>query len=921
MPQNYKCGICDSTPDQLSHHKSHIGTQKHQDKRQVFELKLKMMTSENLQEKYGTNNIQEIVERYETQKVIIVSKNSSPEIKKTISGNTIWNLETSQDTNQNYASIKAKLDSVVKRCHDLLYGQGGSIVGNKAQNDIMRLLCLKILQSQFNDENSELWERCNQVKSNENMSDAQFARFKSYCNDITEITKKDDVFKEWRIFVNKFLSKVFPSIYYENDNKFNCDKSQCIIELIKIIDSLDINEEFKDAFSTTCGDIHESFRAYGGRNSGAKALGQYFTPRHLIHLMFHGIGLDSLIRHMDNITIYDPCMGTGGFLTRLFKMVSIPSENIYGCETEIDTIKFGEMSMVLTTGDYREDNIIKCDSLCENKFILDKKFSAIVTNPPFGTKMSYKDLKSTFESKFPEAPVKFEEIYPLKTNNGACLFVQHCVYMLAEGGFCAIVLPDGELFEGNSKWSKTFRKWLSEQVNIRTILKVASGTFEHAGVKTNVVVFTKDGPTQNIHFMETPKECNTVKDMFTISAGELKSAGYSLDVGEYLVEETDNYDVPMISLGEVITKQNNFQDINADIDYKIVKMSKLVAPEIREIKKGCNIKSTKLQLVEENTFIMSKILNYCYGIYNNNIQNGYLSSEYWIFKIRDNTLFNYFMLIYKNIIVHKLKSIAHGVGVPRINYQDFMSKIKIPLPSLEVQQQIVDELSQIETSIETIESRIAQLKREKDQYKKYGRKAEIRERLKDSEEKMLGEVCELNEKGNTNTKSITNTGEYPFYSASVKNPVGTHNSYCFDGSEYILFIKSGGNGKNPISYSHGIGKVYYVTGKTSGNTEVVKISVKGNVSLKYIYNYLKSKQLVIQKFAKYSANGNLGHTNMTKLNEFKIPIPSQEVQQQCITLFEEKEKFIQSIDDKINSEKAYIEELKQMAKDVISSFC
>ena len=44
MPQNYKCGICDSKPDQLSHHKSHIGTQKHKDKREVFELKLEKMS-------------------------------------------------------------------------------------------------------------------------------------------------------------------------------------------------------------------------------------------------------------------------------------------------------------------------------------------------------------------------------------------------------------------------------------------------------------------------------------------------------------------------------------------------------------------------------------------------------------------------------------------------------------------------------------------------------------------------------------------------------------------------------------------------------------------------------------------------------------------------------------------------------------
>ena len=46
-----------------------------------------------------------------------------------------------------------------------------------------------------------------------------------------------------------------------------------------------------------------------------------------------------------------------------------------------------------------------------------------------------------------------------------------------------------------------------------------------------------------------------------------------------------------------------------------------------------------------------------------------------------------------------------------------------------------------------------------------------------------------------------------------------------------------------------------------------------------------------------------------------------EIQKKYFEKTGEKEKFIQSIDDKINSEKAYIDELKQMAKGVISSFC
>ena len=906
LDTSYTCKICQTPPKQKSHIEEHLKTSKHKDKRKILQLELEGKEESYLQEEYGTTNIEQILKNLEMFKEVKekkkpkkIIKNSEKEninmnSKKTISSNIIWNLETNQDLNLNYASIKSKLDSIIKRCHDILYSKGGSIVGTKAQNDIMRIICLKILQSQFNDENSELWERCNHVKSEGNMSDTQFVRFKTYCNDITEITKKDDVFKEWRIFVNKFLSKVFPSIYYENDNKFNCDKSQCIIELIKIIDSLDIDDEFKDAFSTTCGDIHEAFRAYDGKNRGSKALGQFFTPRHLIHLMFHGIGIDKLIEPMGDITIYDPCMGTAGFLTRLFKMCNIPSEHIYGCETEIDTIKFGEMSMVLTTGNSR-NNIIKCDSLCENKFILDKKFSAIVTNPPFGTKMNYKVLKETYEKKFPDSPVKFEDIYPLKTNNGACLFVQHCVYMLAEGGFCAIVLPDGELFEGNSKWSKTFRKWLSEKVNIRTILKVASGTFEHAGVKTNIVVFTKDGPTQNIHFMETPKECNVVKDMFTISAEELKSADYSLDVGEYLVEETDNYDVPMVSLESIVSikKGSNIPKVNRNPegDYPYYGSN-----GISGYVDKYNFDAKSILLGDQGSQWFNSVKK-CDNKF-------YASNHTLVINPLDDSIYNYIYLYLKFTNLKRFNK--DSAMIPEINIDKF-KKHKIPLPSLELQQQIVDELSQIETSIETIESRIAQLKREKDQYKKYGRKAEIRELLKDSEEKMLGEVCEF--KGYKYIKrSDMIEGEYKVIGGG-KKPSGFHNEFNKDANTILC----SGTG----SYAGYISK--YSTPVWASESFSIHSNDNQKLSESYLYLYLKNIQDFL--YTKRPASGGQPHMYPKTMMKIKIPLPSQEVQQQCIALFEEKEKFIQSIDDKINCEKEYIEELKQMAKDVISSFC
>ena len=911
MPK-YICQICGVVSEQKSHHDSHLKRAKHKQAVKIFTLELEKLSVDERIEKYGKTDISEIVKDCST--VIEKPKEVAFE-KKTISGEVSWSLSSQEDANPEYASTKSKLESVIKRCHQILYS-ASSTVGSKAQNDIMRLLCLKLLSSQFADQSSGIWEKCDRVKVKYNLSDSKFQQYKNYCIHFNSLASEENITNVWKQLVTKFLIPLFPSIYFEEDSKFNTPDVNAIKDLILAIDELNVDEKFIDTFSTTCGDIHEAFRAYGGRSSGAKELGQYFTPRHLIHLMFHGLGLDSLLDNDQSSTIYDPCMGTGGFLTRLFKMASIPSNSIYGCETEQDTIKFGEMSMLLTTGDV-DNHIKKCNSISENEFISQgKRFSAVVTNPPFGTSMKYDQLMKTYETRFPNSDVNFTEVYPLKMNNGAGLFIQHCVHMLADGGVCAIVLPDGELFEGTSGWSKKLRKWLSKQVNIRSILKVPSGTFEHAGVKTNVVVFTKDGPTQNIRFIETTKECNVVKDMFTISAVELKSAGYSLDIGEYLVEETDNYDVPMIALGEVcdiingsrIVKKNNTEGIypvfgsgnqsfttntyNREGNTTIIGRFALSEKCVRIIK------DTKLFLNDSGISINCECP----------IKHKYIS---------------YYLFFNQNIIYN----LSRGQAQKNLNMDKF-KELKIPLPSLEVQQQIVDELSQIETSIETIESRIAQLKREKDQYKKYGRKAEIRELLKDSEEKMLGEVCEFVSGCAFNVKDFNYNSE-GIRVVKVKNIKDDLNRVVFEEKQpYILenekfnkYKVNNGDIIISIAGSKGIKLGIYDYNTFSylnqHNCIVKNIS---DCDEKYIKYYIID--FIISKFSSSSQSSTIPFITLDTLkNKIKIKIPSQEIQQQCITLFEEKEKFIHSIDEKINSEKAYIEELRQMAKDVISSFC
>lgn len=146
--------------------------------------------------------------------------------------------------------------------------------------------------------------------------------------------------------------------------------------------------------------------------------------------------------------------------------------------------------------------------------------------------------------------------------------------------------------------------------------------------------------------------------------------------------------------------------------------------------------------------------------------------------------------------------------------------------------------------------------------------------------KTIGQLFKLNGNGKTNSKDITNTGEYPFYKASCNNPSGTHNTYDFDGDKYMLIIKSGGSSSKPISDNYGIGKVFVVYGKCAANIAVFQLLPRTNDNFEYLSYYLKSIQNKIQGLAKYCTNN--GNIDMKELMEMSIPIPSLERQQEIV---------------------------------------
>ena len=533
----YYCNVCDKESKQKGHHIKHLKTEQCKIRVENFKLKLSTLTKKKLLEQYNTYDIEDIIKK----KTNTIKNNNTETLinKKKVHGEVIWtiNEENKTQTDQ-YNELKQHIETVINQCHNILR-DNGSITGIKAMNDIMRIFALKLLRSHFNNETSYIYKKCKEL----NLSDSKFKKYLSYCKDLNKIFEGGRAFKnEWRLLVNECLSKIIP-IYSSEDALFNCQDEDAIKKLICTFEKIEITEEFLSVYSTACGDIHELFAKYAG-GKDAKTLGSYFTPRKLINLIFNGLGIKNKINNMGNCSAFDPCMGTAGFLTRAYQLCSNTIE-LAGCETSLDSIKFAFCSILLTTGNI-PNHLQKCDSLSKSDSMF-KKYKIIITNPPFNTHQDYVIQKKRFDTTNPNPEVPFTTIYPIKTNNGACLFTQLCVYKLEQDGLCVIILPDGSLF--SSERFSEFRKWLCSKVNITQIIRMPRGTFTHANVKTNAIIFTKNGTTKSIEFIETNKECSIIKKIFTIDINNIKNNEYILDYKSYVSGNLDNISFPKVKLG------------------------------------------------------------------------------------------------------------------------------------------------------------------------------------------------------------------------------------------------------------------------------------------------------------------------------------------------------------------------------------
>lgn len=223
-----------------------------------------------------------------------------------------------------------------------------------------------------------------------------------------------------------------------------------------------------------------------GRNGG-----EYYTPRPLIR---------AIVKVVDpkvGETIYDPAVGSAGFLCEAFEYLSakpglttsdletLQQDTFTGKEKKSLAYVIAIMNMILHG--IETPNVLHTNTLAENISDIQEKdrYDIVLANPPFGGK---------------ERP-EVQQNFPIKTGETAYLFLQHFIKSVKAGGRAGIVIKNTFLSNTDNA-SVSLRKLLLESCDLHSVLDLPSGAFLGAGVKTVVLFFEKGRATQKVWYYQ-----------------------------------------------------------------------------------------------------------------------------------------------------------------------------------------------------------------------------------------------------------------------------------------------------------------------------------------------------------------------------------------------------------------------------------
>ncbi|MEH6913933.1 type I restriction-modification system subunit M [Priestia megaterium] len=223
------------------------------------------------------------------------------------------------------------------------------------------------------------------------------------------------------------------------------------------------------------GDAYEYMISQFAANAGKKA-GEFYTPQQVSRILAKIVTAGKT----EIKDVYDGTCGSGSLLLRVGKEAKV--YNYYGQEKVSTTYNLARMNMLLHDIPYQRFDIKNADTLEEPQH-LDKRFEAIVANPPYSAKWSADD-----KFKDDERFSNYAKLAPKSKADFA--FIQHFIHYLDDNGTFAVVLPHGVLFRGAGEG--IIRKYLIEEKNyLDAVIGLPANIFFGTSIPTCILVFKK----------------------------------------------------------------------------------------------------------------------------------------------------------------------------------------------------------------------------------------------------------------------------------------------------------------------------------------------------------------------------------------------------------------------------------------------
>tara|TARA_R110002050_G_scaffold132319_10_gene254339 strand:- start:3678 stop:5282 length:1605 start_codon:yes stop_codon:yes gene_type:complete len=254
-------------------------------------------------------------------------------------------------------------------------------------------------------------------------------------------------------------------------------KNELIVKVLTHLETIDFDLENTD--SDILGDAYEYLIGQFASGAGKKA-GEFYTPQQVSKILAQLVTTNKTKLK----SVYDPTCGSGSLLLRVAKEVKEVGE-FYGQESNPTTYNLCRMNMIMHNVHYKRFDIYNEDTLVNpSPNHIDKRFEAIVANPPFSANWSASPLFMS-DDRFSA----YGKLAPKSKADFA--FVQHMVHQLDDNGTMACVLPHGVLFRGAAEGH--IRKFLIEDKNyLDAVIGLPANIFYGTSIPTCILVLKKN---------------------------------------------------------------------------------------------------------------------------------------------------------------------------------------------------------------------------------------------------------------------------------------------------------------------------------------------------------------------------------------------------------------------------------------------